>query len=156
METNSAESQQILLALRKIGRAVALHSHSLAQEFGITVPQLLTLQEAARLHRALPSSLSRETQISRSTMTGILKRLEERSLITRVPDREDRRRSPVRVTERGAALLQKYPSILQEAFGRRLAALASWERTSLLAAVQRIASMMEPETLASREPEPEG
>jgi DNA-binding MarR family transcriptional regulator len=142
-----SDEEQIVVALRRIVRAISIHSQHLAEEYGITVPQLLTLQEAARFGKASPSVLGKETNISRSTMTGILERLEKRGLVSRVHDTTDRRRMIVKVTDRGSALLEKSPSLLQEKFLRRLSALQKWEHTSLLAALQRIAAMMDVEEL---------
>lgn len=142
-----SEEEQIVVALRRIIRAIGIHSQKLANEYGITVPQLLTLQEAARIGKASPSALGREIHISRSTMTGILGRLEKRGLISRLPDPTDRRRMVVNVTDEGSALLKRTPSLLQERFHQELAALEKWEHTTLLAALQRIAAMMDVEEL---------
>jgi DNA-binding MarR family transcriptional regulator len=142
-----SEEEQIVVALRRIIRAISIHSQKLADEYGITVPQLLALQEAARIGEASPSALNRETHISRSTMTGILGRLEKRSLISRAPDPKDRRRMVVNVTDEGSALLERRPSLLQQRFHRELAALEKWEHSTLLAALQRIAAMMDVEEL---------
>lgn len=147
MNRTLTEEEQIVVALRRIVRAIGIHSQRLAEEYGITVPQLLTLQEAARIGKATPSVLGREIHISRSTMTGILGRLEKRGLISRVHDTSDRRRMIVKVTEEGSALLQRSPSLLQEKFHRELSALEKWEHTTLLAALQRIAAMMDVEEL---------
>jgi DNA-binding MarR family transcriptional regulator len=147
MSATLSEEEQILVALRRIIRAIGIHSQKLADDYGITVPQLLTLQEAARIGKASPSVLGREIHISRSTMTGILGRLEKRGLISRVHDTDDRRRTIVKVTDEGFALLDKAPSLLQQRFHEELATLEKWEHTTLLAALQRIAAMMHVEEL---------
>jgi DNA-binding MarR family transcriptional regulator len=144
---NLTDEEQIVVALRRIVRAIGIHSQKLVEDYGITVPQLLTLQEAARIGKASPSVLGREIHVSRSTMTGILGRLEKRGLISRAHDTDDRRRMIVKVTDMGSAVLARTPSLLQERFHQELSALEKWEHTTLLAALQRIASMMDVEEL---------
>jgi len=51
----------------------------------------------------------------------------------------------IELTDAGAALLQAAPSLLQDSFRRELAKLKQWEQTQLLAALQRIAAMMDAE-----------
>ena len=53
----------------------------------------------------------------------------------------------VELTRRGSGLLEAAPSLLQDRFRHELAKLEQWERTLLLASLQRIAAMMEAEQI---------
>ncbi|NLX14639.1 MAG: MarR family transcriptional regulator [Phycisphaerales bacterium] len=138
---------QILVALRRIIRAVDLHSRRLVEQSGLTGPQLLTLREAARLSRPSAGDLARAVRLSQATITGILDRLERRGLIERIRGDADRRSVFVVLTPRGQEILAKAPSLLQDRFCNELTRLAEWEQTLMLSILQRLASMMEAEDI---------
>ena len=138
---------QVIAALRRIVRAIDLHSRHLEERFGVTGPQLVALREAARLGQAPVSTLARSVHVSHPTMTGILSRLEKRGLVSRVRDESDRRRIHVTVTERGRAVLDAAPSPLQDRFRAQFRTLEKWEQNMMLATLQHIANMMDAEDL---------
>jgi len=60
-----------------------------------------------------PSALSELLQISRPSVTSTLNALEQKSLIERIPDRADRRKTLITLTKNGKALLdERYQHIL--------------------------------------------
>jgi len=138
---------RIIVALRRIMRAVDLHSRWLVERYGLTGPQLITLQRAAQHDGASAGELARHVNLSHPTLTGILDRLEKRGLVTRVPTESDRRRVSVRVTPRGREVLSSAPPPLQERFRNELAKQEEWVQTSMLSTLQRIARMMDADTL---------
>ena len=138
---------QIVAAIRRIIRAVDLHSRRLAEEYGLTGPQLAVLREAERLGHASISSLARLVHLSQPTVTGIVNRLEKRGLLQRCRDESDRRTVNASVTPAGREMLDREPPLLQDRFSRELAKLQEWERTTTLASLQRIAAMMDADTL---------
>ena len=135
-------SDQVLRSLRRVMRAVDLHSRQLAQDYGITGPQALLLRECLGGGLAA-GELARRLSLSQATLTDILNRLEQRSLIRRSRSLADRRRVMVEVTATGRALAETSPPLLQERFVRRFAALPDWEQTLLLSSLQRIAELMD-------------
>jgi len=138
---------QILTALRRIVRAIDLHSRRLVEQSGLTGPQLVTLREIARFGRVRPGSLAKAINLSHATVTGILDRLEQRGLITRTRDGEDRRSVIVEMAPKGETILKDAPSLLQDQFHLELSRLEEWESTMILSTLQRIASMMEAEEI---------
>jgi len=138
---------EIVVALRRIMRAVELHSRHLMEAHSLTGPQLATLQAIARTNGASTVMLARNVHLSSATLTGILTRLESRGLISRSRDQEDRRSVIARITPAGEQVLASAPSLLQDRFRRRLVKLQDWEQTMILAVLQRIASMMDVGTL---------
>ncbi len=147
MSHNLTIENQIVAGIRRIIRAIDLQSRRLAEEFGLTGPQLVTLQAAAELGTVSAGVLAKAVHLSRPTLTGILDRLERRGLVTRSRDERDRRSWLVTVTPAGQRTLDDTPSLLQDRFRLELARLEQWERTTMLATLQRIASMMEAEDL---------
>ena len=140
--TTAQLDDAIVTALRRIIRAIDLHSRDLLQTFGLTAPQLMTLQELARLQPVPVGVLSGAVHVSQATMTGILDRLEQRGLVLRTRDGVDRRSVTITMTPDGAKLLKKAPSLLQDHFLEKLADLKPSEQTNILSALQHIGEMM--------------
>ena len=139
--------ERIVAALRRIIRAVDLHSRRLHERHGLTGPQLATLQAAERLEAASAGTLARAVHLSHPTVTGILTRLEKRGLVRRARGEHDRRTVTVHVTAAGHELLAAAPSLLQDEFRHGLARLEDWENSLILSTLQRIASMMDAQDL---------
>ena len=76
------------------------------------------------------------------TVTSIVDRLERKGVVTRRRTPSDRRRVIVSPTDAAYRILQSNPSLLQDHFIARFNQLERWEQTSMLAVLQRIASMM--------------
>ena len=134
-------SVEVVTALRKIMRAVDLHSRSLVQQHGLTVPQLVLIREIGSGSRSL-SDLSRNVSLSNATVTGIVDRLEKTGLVVRERNGSDRRQVMVHLTELGVSRLNSAPPLLQETFLTKLDGLKDWERAQILSVLQRVASMM--------------
>jgi DNA-binding MarR family transcriptional regulator len=149
LETPNQLDEAIVSALRRIIRAIDLHSRELLVNYGLTAPQLLTLQELDRLQPTPVGTLAAAVHISQATMTGILDRLEQRGLVERTRDVQDRRSVTVTLTKEGKKFLQSAPSLLQDRFRTRLDELEPWEQTTMLSVLQRIATMMGAETLVA-------
>lgn len=137
---------QVIVALRRVIRAVDLHSRRLVESHGLTGPQALILK--ALQNSSLPAGeLATRVSLSQGTVTDILNRLEKRGLISRIRDTEDRRRVLVEATDAALALLAQSPPLLQESFAQRFSNLQDWEQTQLLASLQHIAAMMDAEDI---------
>ncbi len=138
---------EVITALRRIARAVDLHSRLLLHQWGLTVPQLATLRMVEQLQPVTAGALARAVHLSQATVTGILTRLETRGLISRSRTGDDRRNVLIHLTENGVQLLAHAPPLLQEKFRREFGKLQQWEQTMILATLQRIATMMDAEKL---------
>lgn len=138
---------EILAAIRRIVRAVDLRSRALIRGHRISGPQLVTLREVARLGPVPVSALARAVSLSQPTVTGIVGRLERAGLLRRDRNETDRRSVLCTITPQGASVLRDAPSLLQDRFRRELARLEEWERSQMLATLQRIASLMDAEQL---------
>ena len=146
----AALHREIIIALRRIIRAVDLHSRQLMDGHGLTGPQLVALQELSRGGTLSARDLARMVQVSQPTITGILDRLERRALITRARSESDRRTLDVALTDEGRRVLAAAPPLLQQRFTEALAQLQGWEQTMIIATLQRVAAMMDAEDLEAR------
>lgn len=147
MANSLTVEDEIVAALRRIIRAVDLHSRHLVHEVGLTWPQLATLRAAERLGDCSIGALARAVHLSQPTLTGIVQRLERAGHIVRSRHEWDGRSVNITITPTGRTLLRDAPSLLQVQFHAELAKLRDWERSQTLASLQRIAEMMDVETL---------
>lgn len=136
-------SNQILVALRRITRAIDLRSKKLERLVGLTVPQLLVLQVLRDTGEQSVSELARGVSLSQSTVTSILMRLQTKRLVTKEKQDEDRRKVLITLTDLGRERLENSPELLQQEFINRFQSLESWEQKMLVSAVERIASIMD-------------
>lgn len=140
-------SEQILVALRRVTRAVDRYSRLLAQNHGLTGPQALIMKTVLRQEGLGMGTLARQVSLSQATVTDVAKRLESRGLLERRRSHQDRRRVGLFLTQAGRALMAAPLPLLQEHFVERLHELEPWEQTQLLSSLQRIAQMMGAEHL---------
>ncbi len=134
--------QELLIALRKVIRAIGLHSKQLNKTSGLTSPQLLIMLEIDKASGINSSQVAKIVNLSPATVTNILDRLENKALVSRVRDTKDKRKVGLYLTESGKAILVKAPQALQEHFIDNFANLAEWEQSQLLSSVERLADMM--------------
>ncbi len=134
---------RMLRALRRITRAIALHSKQLAACSHITAPQLVCLHTIIASGPMTATAISREIHVSPSTVIGILDRLEEKGYIRRERGREDRRIVFVSATQEGVALAQSAPSPLQTTLADALNDLPELEQATMTLALERIVDLME-------------
>ena len=139
--------QQITAAIRRIMRGVELQSRRLTEEHGLTGPQLAVLQAVAQMPGASIILLARATHLSSPTVTGIVDRLARNGLVERVRSDRDRRSVRVTLSPRGEAVLSAAPSLLAHRCRQELSRLADWERSMILAVLQRVANMLDAEDL---------
>ena len=138
---------EVLVSLRRITRAIDLHSKRLQRETGLTTSQLLVMEAINRLGITTPSSIAREIVLSQATVTSLLDRLEKNDLITRSRDEVDKRQVAVRLTERGSGMVEDAPELLQSGFLKQYRNLPDWQRNMLVASLQHIAYMMDAQEL---------
>jgi len=134
---------RVLEALRRIIRAVDLHSRKLLAQYKITSPQLVCLLSVNEHEPVTPSAIARHIHLSPSTVIGILDRLEAKGLIRRERDLKDRRLVHVSITEGGKALVGSAPSPLQDTFTEAMSQRPEAEQEAIADALDRIVEMME-------------
>jgi DNA-binding MarR family transcriptional regulator len=135
--------QELLIALRKVIRAIDLHSKHLNKTSGLTSPQLLIMLEIDKASGINSSQVAKIVNLSPATVTNIIDRLENKNLISRVRDTQDKRKVSLYLTDDGKAILLKAPQALQEHFIEKFSNLAQWEQSQLLSSMERLSEMMD-------------
>jgi DNA-binding MarR family transcriptional regulator len=134
---------RILQSLRRIIRAVDIHSYKLSSKYKITGPQLaclLTIKDNGPLSNA---KLAKKVYLSPSTVVGIIDRLEEKKLVERNRDSKDRRLVYISITSEGQKLIDAAPSLLQDTLSEALVELPEIEQVSITLALEKLVDLME-------------
>ena len=134
---------EVLTCLRRVIRAIDLHSKQLVKVASVTGPQLRLLQLIKSEDGATLRELADAMSLSQATVTSIMDRLESRELIERIRSEQDKRKIHPQLTNAGEAILAKAPTGLQDSFVRKFDQLHSWEQHMIIASLQRVAEMMD-------------
>jgi DNA-binding MarR family transcriptional regulator len=140
-------TSEVLIALRRIIQAIDLYSRSLVKKHGITLPQLVILQELSKNNEMPVGELAKAVSLGQATVTGILDRLENRGLIVRRKGDDDKRKVLTAATEECIKLIATTPSPLQQTFVSQFEKLQDWEKTMILVVLQRIVAMMDAKSI---------
>lgn len=135
-------SHEVLIALRRIIRATDLQSKQLFKTAGLTIPQVVVLQSIRDMGEVTTGQVSDRVNLSQSTVTSILDRLESRGLVERYRSVADRRVVHLRLTKQGQTVLRKAPSLLHERFVVAFTALNPARQTQIIDALEEVAGMM--------------
>src|SRR3990167_4106309 len=131
----------IFQSLRRLQQAGEVHAKRLARFGGLTRLRVMVPEVLAGEARLTASDLSGRVSLTAATLSGMLDRLEERGLLQRQRDDQDRRRQWLLLSDAGRELVQQAPTLLPPEFRQRFAALKDWERHSLTAALLRAAEL---------------
>ena len=135
--------QELLISLRKVIRAIDLHSKHLNKTSGLTSPQLLIMLEIDKEYSINSSQVAKKVNLSPATVTNIIDRLESKNLISRVRYTQDKRKVGLYLTDDGKALLLKARQALQAHFIEKFSNLEQWEQSQLLSSMERLSNMMD-------------
>jgi DNA-binding MarR family transcriptional regulator len=138
----SAAEEDILRSLRRIIRAVDLYSRKLMTQTGLSGPQVICLRALASQGPMQTSHLAAAVNLSSATVCGILNRLEQRGLVIRKRQADDRRRVLVSLSEAGQDTVDHSPPALHDSFLFKLRALPQAEQQAIRQTLAKIVRMM--------------
>lgn len=145
MDSQSSFNLWIFRSLRRIMRAVDIHSRKLSAEFLVTGPQLLCLQTLHDDGPLTTSALAKLIHLSSSTVVGILDRMEQKGWLVRERSRGDRRVVLVDLTADGEKFLAEAPGLLQDRLAQGLQRLPEREQLEIAQALEKIVKLLEME-----------
>ena len=138
----SDSEEDILKSLRRIIRAVDLYSRKLVTETGLSIPQLICMRQLAKDGEIQTSHLAEAVNLSPPTVCGILNRLEQRGLVSRTRQPNDRRRVIVSLSESGQDTVNNAPPALHDSFLFKLRALPVEQQSVIHKTLTNLVSMM--------------
>lgn len=138
-------AKHAVTVLRQILRATESYDRRVTRATGLTSSQLLLMQVLSDRGALSAGALAAQLGVAQATMTSLLHRLEDKGLIERRRGETDRRQVWLSLTGAGQATLDRAPEGLQVKFGTRFSSLAEWEQSMLVAALERVVTMLDAE-----------
>ena len=86
--------------------------------------------------------LTKKVNLSASTLTGVIDRLETKGFVERKRSSSDRRKIFVCSTMKGVEIMSASPSLLQDNFAESLANLSDEEQKQIADSLERIVELM--------------
>jgi MarR family transcriptional regulator, organic hydroperoxide resistance regulator len=120
---NLGEVLEFMRLIWGISHGLQSTSKRMEAELGITGPQRLVIRIVGRRPGALAGQLAQTLHLHPSTLTGVLRRLENRGLLERTRGERDRRESRLRLTPAGRAVDRRHAGTVEAAVRRALIAL---------------------------------
>ena len=143
MQNDLSIDERVIIALRRITRAVDIHSDYMQRNFGLTGPQLTILRVISRLQPLSAGELAKSANFNRGTLTGILDRLEANGFVSRNRLPSDRRSVILKLTAAGKRILDEAPFLLRDRFQEELNRMSPAEQAAMLTTLEKTASLME-------------
>ena len=136
------DALQIAGLIRIIDRALNHKVQSDIARSGLTGPQVRVIEVLFDAGPLSLKDLSARVQLSHSTVSGIVDRLERRQLLRRQPDPADRRISRIGVTEQVAKYGRSAPRRLFSPLIAALGDVSVADRTRIIATLKRLAGLV--------------
>jgi len=112
-EAGAARRTSLLYAVKRVELVVRWHLEELLKPAGITATQYTALTVLEQ-HDGLPAAqLARWSFVTAQSTADLVRALEQRGLITRERNPENRRELSIRLTDAGRALLAEYAEVIQ-------------------------------------------
>ncbi|MRR36635.1 MarR family transcriptional regulator [bacterium] len=108
------------------------------EPYDLTPPQFSLLAFLWREDGLSQTSLSQKTQVDRTTIGGLIDRLEKLGLVERLPTPEDRRAYRICLTEKGRELEVELCAIAARVTEKFLAPLSVEEQTALRSTLKKL------------------
>jgi MarR family transcriptional regulator, organic hydroperoxide resistance regulator len=110
------QAEDILATVRTLWRDLLRNPYADAERYGMTGPQITVMACLVSRGAMTLTEVSRTLQMSHSSASGIVDRLQARGLVRRTEDAADRRRTTIEVTE----AVQRYVGELEAGPSGRL------------------------------------
>ena len=139
------DTTDILIKIRKIVRSINLESKKIQKEYGVSIPQVLCLQylHDSVNYQAGQGDIRKFLNLNSSTTSGIINRLESRSLVARLPRSGDKRVVTIALTSKGDELMQQIPSLLHEQLSEKLAKLDESTLENIKSSLELLITLLE-------------
>jgi DNA-binding MarR family transcriptional regulator len=140
MPTNNGQTQDVsraVNALRRMVRGLRSAAESVERELSVSASQLFVLRELDSVPDQSVKDLATVTMTTHSTVSQVVGQLLSKRLVTRTADRLDGRRSVLRLTRHGAALLRRAPRAIQEDLVDGFALLTPAQRRGLAVGLEK-------------------
>lgn len=139
----AGETLQFMQRMWDFVHALDVRSKRMMQSIGVTGPQRLVIRLVGQLPGQTASDIATMLGKHPSTLTGVLARLEERKLIAREIDQEDRRRARFTLTAAGKKVDRQNKGTVEAATRRALGRVSPREVETTLDVVAKLVEELE-------------
>jgi len=136
---------ELMISIRKIVRAVNLESKIIEKDFGLSIPQLLTLKflKNELEFKSTMKLLKEHLSLNASTVTGIITRLETKGFVARLPNPNDKRSTPIVLTLRGNELVSKTDESLHERMYKKSLRVSEDEFNQIIVSLETLIELFD-------------
>jgi DNA-binding MarR family transcriptional regulator len=134
----------MLQVMWTLDHAMQVRSRRMARQLGVTGPQRLALRVLAAEQIASPGELARRLVLHKSTVTGIVARLEQRGLIERARRTDDGRRLALALTPGGRKAIRSRAGTIESAVAHAIESASPAEVRHTSAFLRRLAAALLP------------
>jgi DNA-binding MarR family transcriptional regulator len=145
--------KKIVVAIKRLNRAVSLGSSKISRGSGLTPSQSSVLRNLFKRGPLSSAELSRYLYVTPANITGIIDRLEKKGLVERLPKGNDRRVALIALTSDGAAQSRSLLDPIEKKLISGLAHLESQKVADLNEALMQILALIETEGSSAVLPE---
>lgn len=100
-------TNQVCFPIYSLAKEIVSHYRPFLDELGVTYPQYLVLMVLWEHQEQTVSQLGEKLNLDSGTLTPLLKRLEQKSIITRARSTQDERVVKIKLTKEGENLQKK-------------------------------------------------
>jgi DNA-binding MarR family transcriptional regulator len=118
---------ELLDLLWRVDHALGKLSRQMLDRLGVTSPQRVALRVLLRAPDTTAAGVADLLKVDRSSVTGILQRMEEAGLIARTPDESDGRKQRIVVTDAGRRVDALRHGTVEAAMERTVASMEPWQ-----------------------------
>ncbi len=133
----------IIWYLRRLVQAGDIYSRQLNKEFQVSQPQLSCLLALREYGPLSLSRLAKYILVNPSTVTGIIDRLEQKKLVTRMRSSLDRRVITIELTETGEQFVAAAPPPIPKSISKGLLRLSPRETKDIVKSLATLVAMLE-------------
>jgi len=113
---NMNKKKEIAKLFSEVNKIIKRSMRKSFEDVGITIPQSLVIGTLIQFGEMKITELSRKINLSNSTISGIIDRLEKRQLVIRTRSEEDRRIVYVKVTPKFGEVHKGFHDKVEESF----------------------------------------
>ncbi len=143
MPTSQDYSKRIVRSLRQLTQYLERHSRMLFEHQGVTVPQIMCLDNLIENGVMTMAVLATNIHVSPSTMAGIVDRLEKKKLVIRKRDTKDRRVIFVDITDSGRKFIKATPHLLHNRLHDTLNNLKQSEQIQIANSMEMLVNLLQ-------------
>jgi DNA-binding MarR family transcriptional regulator len=135
-------SSKIINLIRNLNKSMRHRFHDFMQDSGLTFPQLSVISTLTKNGELKVSVLSDKIGLSDSTVSGILDRLEQKNIIRRERNQDDRRVVKIALTEGSRKFCKDFHKRAEEHFSNLLKRLSEQEIKDIIKGLETLNSVL--------------